>query len=71
MISREEAIEECETKYETDIVNKIFDSIGSCDDCIYRDSKENYCGVVSRKVLDDWYCGYFERKQDDTVEIIN
>ena len=74
MISREEAIEFFDTtnftgSYGRQSVNKIYDSIGSCDVCKYLFSID--MGLVHRCKLNhdtkgfDWFCADFKRKEDD------
>ena len=45
------------------IIDKIYESIGTCKDCISR-TEESGCDIYeSLKPEDDWYCADFEEKK--------
>ena len=51
------------------LVNTIYDSIGTCGECEYYDEKsidtDNVCIIQGILHSQAWYCADFERKKDE------
>ena len=70
MLSREEAWESWLDRGAddevSDLVDKIYDSIGSCTDCKFLGDRKIFCGEHGFFVPSNGYCLKFERKDDAT-----
>ena len=73
MISREEAKRGFNvTRDGKHIVDIIYDSIGSCSECIHQDNGTNDCYRMwsiscSDIPFDNWFCADFERKVNENT----
>jgi recombinational DNA repair protein RecR len=50
------------------VIDEIYDSIGSCKECVYRcdENTTQWCDKLEKIISLDWYCGDFERRNDDS-----